>query len=281
MKKIIYSIPPTVVPKINLNEKKTNNFTSILKKIILKIHYHKVEKFYHKILKKADQIITSNDHEFNKLKKKFKNKILYLTMPHEDDFYFKKIKINTDDKIVVVHAGHLKNSLTKISLRWIGQMIIPLIIKLNLTRNFLFLILGKYKPDNEIKKLFINVKTKFLGHISNEKYKQILYNADAYVFAAKYRTNGFINRIISALSIPTSIVTTNELVQDFKILKNNIHLLSNNNPIKFLNNIIKLKNNKKLSKKLRKNARNIYKKEFTPKVFEEKIYKFFINNKIL
>ena len=279
MKKIIYSIPPTVVPKINLIEINANNVLNKLKKIILKFYYYKIEKFYYKILEKADYIITSNNREFTILKYKFKNKIFYLTMPHEDDFYSKKKTIN-NDKIIIVHAGHLKNSLTKISLLWIGKMIVPLIIKLNLTKKILFLILGKYKPDQEIRKQFKKVQAKFLGHVSKEKYQKILYNADAFIFAAKYRTYGYINRIISALSIPSSIVTTNKLIQDFKFLKNNVHLLANNNPNKFLKNIIELKYNKKLSKRLRKNARNIYKKKFSPKLFEEKINNFFVNNKI-
>ena len=157
---------------------------------------------------------------------------------------------------------------------------VELIIKLNLSKNFILLILGKGRPDRKIKKLFAGVQTRFLGHVSKEKYKKILYNCDAYIFAAKYRIFAFINRIESALSIPTSIVTTNELRKDFKFLKNNIHILSNSNPKKFLENIIKLKNNEVLHKKLRRNARNVYNKQFSPYVFEKKLDKFFNKNNI-
>ena len=279
MKKIVYSISPTLVSRINLNEKYSNNFTSKLKKIFWIMYFNKIDKFYYKNIKNADYIITSMESEFNIIKE-FKKKIAYLPMPHEDDFYSKKKKKNNKSKIVIAHTGHLKNSLTKISLKWIGEMVVPLIIKYKLTKSILFLILGKYKPDKEIKKLFLNVNTIFLGHVSNERYKKILYSCDALVFAAKYRIYGFINRIISAMSIPTSIVTTNELRKDFKFLQNNIHVLSNSNPKKFLENIIKLKNDENLAMKLRNNARNVYKKQFHPKIFEDKLDKFFVKNKI-
>ena len=279
LKKIIYHINPTLVLRLNLSQKNANNFIGELKKICWRLYFEKIDKFYYEIIKHTDYIITSMELEFKKIIK-FKKKIIYLPMPHEDDFYSKKKKKNNKSQIVIAHTGHLKNSLTKISLKWIGEMIVPLIIKFKLKKRILFLILGKYNPDKEIKKLFINVNTVFLGHVSKEKYKKILYNCDALIFAAKYRIYGFINRIISAISIPTSIVTTNELRKDFNFLQNNIHLLSSSNPKKFLQNIIKLKYDNNLSWKLRNNARNVYEKQFHPKIFENKLDKFFINNKI-
>jgi glycosyltransferase involved in cell wall biosynthesis len=278
VKKIVYNINPTIVSRLNINEN-TTNFLRKLKGLLLKLYFNKVDKFYYKIVEQADFIITSMELEFKKLNKIFKKKIIYLPMPHEDDYYSKK-KLKGNSKITVVHTGHLQNSLTKISLKWIGEMVMPLIIKLNLSKNFILLILGKGRPDRKIKKLFAGVQTRFLGHVSKEKYKKILYNCDAYIFAAKYRIFAFINRIESALSIPTSIVTTNELRKDFKFLKNNIHILSNSNPKKFLENIIKLKNNEVLHKKLRRNARNVYNKQFSPYVFEKKLDKFFNKNNI-
>jgi hypothetical protein len=279
LKKIIYHINPTVVLRLNQSEKNAYNFISKLKGVFWKLYFDKIDKFYYKIIERTDYVITSMELEFKKIKK-FKKKIMYLPMPHEDDFYSKKKKNNNKNQILIAHTGHLKNSLTKISLKWIGEMVVPLIIKFKLTKSILFLILGKYKPDKEIKKLFINVNAIFLGHVSKEKYKKILYNCDALIFAAKYRIYGFINRIVSAISIPTSIVTTNELRKDFKFLKNNIHVLSSNNPKKFLENIIKLKNDNTFSKKLRNNARNVYNEQFHPKIFEDKLDKFFISNKI-
>lgn len=279
LKKIIYHINPTLVLRLNLSQKNANNFIGELKKICWRLYFEKMDKFYYEIIKQTDYIITSMELEFKKIIK-FKKKIIYIPMPHEDDFYSKKKKNNNKNQIVIAHTGHLKNTLTKISLKWIGEMVVPLIIKFKLKKRILFLILGKYKPDKEIKKLFINVNTVFLGHVSKEKYKKILYNCDALIFAAKYRIYAFINRIISAISIPTSIVTTHELRKDFKFLKNNIHLLSSSNPKKFLQNIIKLKYDNNLSWKLRNNARNVYEKQFHPKIFENKLDKFFINNKI-
>ena len=273
VKKITHSLSPSLFSTLRFETSEDFYFKKFVKRFFFQAYILKLNYAQKKLITKCKYLITFLYSDIKKYKRIFNNKMLYVPMPHEDHSLKKNYKA-LSKKINIVHSGHGRNVMTILSLKWIDNYIIPLILKRNLQNKINFFVLGKFTKEIKLKN-FSKINSQFLGFVSNKKYGKILKTCDAFVFAYPFRIYAYVNRIIGALSVPTPIICTKTVTDDFRIIKNNTHVLSSNDPEVFLNNIIKLKYDKKLSARLKKNSRHIYTKNFTIKSFYKKL-NFFI-----
>ena len=251
-KKIVYSLSPALYSILRFHSKNRFFLSKIFIGFLLKLYLIKLNHFQKYLILRSKYLISNLYEDIQKYKYKFNNHMIYLPMPHEDHFIKNNRFKTKKNKISVVHSGHGRNVMTLLSLGWINKNILPLIIKYKLEDKFNFIILGKYTKEIKFEN-FSKVNTKYLGFVTNKKYKQILNDCDAYLFTYPFRIYAYVNRIIGALSIPVPIVCTKTVTDDFRLIKNNQHVLSSNDPNILIKNILRLKKDKLLALK----AKNI------------------------
>ncbi len=269
--KISFPLDPVFDHKMWAEVQNRRLINKIIYYFFLTIHYYKLKNVHDYLVNKCRYIITFTDSDIQKYKNNFRSNFLHLNLPHKDLRINLKVKKREDDKIQIVHVGSFDNKMTPASLLWIGEKIVPLILKSNLKNKFEFILIGKKLPDENIKNLFSKVRVNYIKFLSEKEYYSIIKSSDAFVYAYPISIGSRMNRILGALSVPAAIVCTNSILESHNNLKNNFNVLSSNNPDQFLKNIIKLKKNKKFSSKIKKNARQCYEKNFQIKVFQKKI----------
>lgn len=238
--------------KIYLSESITNYwriFTSLF-------YVYSVEKFYKKYLNLSTLNLCPARDTYEELGK-LKIKNLILTRPLSQPR--KKKPINLGDKKKILIIGNLRSTFMKEVLLDLSNNLIQDIKNLREKNNFEIHIVGKFDPENNIRKKLNFPWIKFRGWVKNSdmeyKNSDILFVPNKTLLAPR-------TKILEAMSCGICVVTYKSNVYSHPEFKNYKNILYGTNKNQIIHCLKIALGNNQIQKKIYTNSKKLYKKKY-------------------
>ena len=265
--------------------KKKNNVLSILGD---PYHSRIIHGHNESILKKIKAISTSLKFVVKKIGKDLngKNKVVVnFSKNHVDEYcskglyckhlnYFStfysynkiKKKFNSKGPFIITHLGDLSTTASRKNVDFLRKSLKVLSEKIN--RKIILFFIGRYAGNKNLFLNYKNIKIKYMGHIKDLDKKLI--KSDAVISVADYPV-GTRTRLLNAMSLGVPCIAHISSSLGLHQLKDREDILFCRNVNEFVKIVILLSSDINLQKKLSRNARKTWNKNFNPKINVQKI----------